>query len=163
MQPKSNSSFALNFKTNDVARKRAERVSVSFTNIKAEVRQNSVLYFLLFPCLTSNLMLNLMRDTLKRRCGMSIDLVEDIRSVTDLKRNTREILEQIHHTGRPVVLTVNGKADAVLIDAKVYEKHLKASNLARLLVKAEEDVAAKRTRPVRSFLKEFKNARKISG
>lgn len=94
---------------------------------------------------------------------MSIDLVEDIRSVTDLKRNTREILEQIHHTGRPVVLTVNGKADAVLIDAKVYEKHLKASNLARLLVPAEEDVAAKRTRPVRSFQKEFKNAHKISG
>ena len=94
---------------------------------------------------------------------MSLNLMEDIRSVTELKRKTREILEQIHHTGRPVILTVNGKADAVLIDAKVYEKHLKASNLARLIVPAEEDIAVKRTRPVRTFLKEFKNARKISG
>ena len=92
---------------------------------------------------------------------MSMSFSEDIRSVTDLKRKTREILKQIHRTGRPVVLTVNGKADAVLIDVKTYEKHLKAANLLRLLVRAEEDVAAKRTRSMRSFLKEFKNARKI--
>jgi prevent-host-death family protein len=61
---------------------------------------------------------------------MSLNLSEDIRSVTDLKRHTREILQQIHKTGRPVVLTVNGRADAVLLDAKTYEKHLKAFNLA---------------------------------
>jgi prevent-host-death family protein len=49
---------------------------------------------------------------------MPINLAEDIRSVTELKRNTRDILQQIHRTVRPVVLTVNGKADAVLMDAK---------------------------------------------
>lgn len=94
---------------------------------------------------------------------MSINLSEDIRSVTDLKRHTREILEQIHKTRRPVVLTVNGRADAVLIDAKSYEKHLKAINLARLLAEGEEDVLAGRVRPARAFLREFKNARKIRG
>jgi prevent-host-death family protein len=93
---------------------------------------------------------------------MSLNPSEDIRSVTDLKRKTKEILRQIHHTKRPVVLTVNGKADAVLMDTKTYEKHLKAANMARLLARAEEDVAAGRTRPVRSFLKEFKHARKVS-
>lgn len=94
---------------------------------------------------------------------MPINLIEDIRSVTELKRNTREILEQIRQTKRPVVLTVNGKADAVIMDAKSYDKHLKASNLARLLVAAEEDIASKQTRPMRSFLKEFKRAHKVSG
>jgi prevent-host-death family protein len=93
---------------------------------------------------------------------MSLSPSEDIRSVTDLKRNTKEILSQVHRTKRPVVLTVNGKADAVLVDTKTYEKHLKASNMARLLAKAEEDVAAGRTRPIRTFLKEFKHARKVS-
>lgn len=88
---------------------------------------------------------------------------EDIRSVTDLKRKTKEILSQVHRTKRPVVLTVNGKADAVLMDTKTYEKHLKAGNIARLLVRAEEDVTAGRTRSMRSFLKEFKHARKVSG
>jgi prevent-host-death family protein len=67
----------------------------------------------------------------------------------------------VHETGRPLVLTVNGRADAVLIDAKVYEKQLKAMNLARLLSEAEAQVATGQTRPARAFLDEFKNARKI--
>ena len=92
---------------------------------------------------------------------MPISLTEDIRSVTDLKRHTREILDHVHESGRPVVLTVNGRADSVIIDAKVYEKQLKAMNLARLLSEAEAQVAAGQTRPAREFLKEFKNARKI--
>ena len=93
---------------------------------------------------------------------MALTPSEDIRSVTDLKRKTKEILNHIHRTQRPVVLTVNGRANAVLMDTKTYEKHVQAGNMARLLAPAEEDVAAGRTRPMRSFLKEFKRARKIS-
>ena len=93
---------------------------------------------------------------------MSLNPSEDIRSVTDLKRKTREILNHLHRTKRPVVLTVNGKADAVLMDTKTYEKLLKAGNMARLLVRAAEDITAGRTRSMRSFLKELKHARKIS-
>jgi hypothetical protein len=48
-----------------------------------------------------------------------------------------------------------------LLDAKTYEKHLSASNMARLLAPAEADVNAGRTRPARSFLREFKRAHKI--
>jgi len=92
---------------------------------------------------------------------MSISLAEDIRSVTDLKRHTREILDHVHKSGRPTVLTVNGRADSVIIDAKVYEKQLKAMNLARLISEAEAQVASGQTRPARAFLAEFKNARKI--
>jgi prevent-host-death family protein len=95
----------------------------------------------------------------KVRPTMSISLAEDIRSVTDLKRHTREILDHVHQSGRPVVLTVNGRADSVIIDAKVYEKQVKAMNLARLLSEAEAQVAAGQTRPARVFLDEFKNAR----
>ena len=94
---------------------------------------------------------------------MSLSLLEDIRSVTDLKRKTREILQQLHRTGRPVILTVNGRADAVLLDAKTYEKHLAALNLAQLLAEGEEDIAAGRRRRARTVLREFKNARKIRG
>lgn len=88
---------------------------------------------------------------------------EDIRSVTDLKRSTRDILDHIHSTGRPVILTVNGRADSVLMDVRVYEKHLQAANLAKLLAPAERDVENGNTRPARAFLKEFKRARKIQG
>ena len=88
---------------------------------------------------------------------------EDIRSVTDLKRNTREILDHLHATGRPVILTVNGRADSVLLDVRIYEMHVQAGNLARLLAPAEREVGKGRTRPAREFLKEFKRARKIQG
>jgi prevent-host-death family protein len=90
-----------------------------------------------------------------------IRLSEDIRSVAELKRNTRDILDHLHATGRPVILTVNGKADSVLLDVHVYEKKLHAGNLARLLVSVEQDAAGGRTRPARAFLKEFKHAKKI--
>jgi len=86
---------------------------------------------------------------------------EDIRSVTELKRKTREILDHLHTTGRPVILTLNGRADSVLLDVRIYEKHLQAGNLAKLIAPAEQDVEKGRTRPARAFLKEFKGAKKI--
>jgi len=88
---------------------------------------------------------------------------EDIRSVTDLKRNTREILDHLHTTGRPVILTVNGRADSVLLDVRVYEMHLQAGNLAKLLAPAERDVEKGKIRSARQFLKGFKRAKKIQG
>jgi len=92
---------------------------------------------------------------------MPLNLSEDIRSVTDLKRKTKEILDQVRRTKRPVVLTLNGKAGAVLMDTTTYEKHLKAANIERLLAGGEQDIATARTRPMGSFLKELKRARKI--
>ncbi|MGA7877195.1 MAG: type II toxin-antitoxin system Phd/YefM family antitoxin [Desulfoferrobacter sp.] len=86
---------------------------------------------------------------------------EDIRSVTDLKRHTREILDHLHATGRPIILTVNGRADSVLLDVRVYEKHLQAANLAKLIAPAEQDLESGRTRSARDFVKEFKRAQKI--
>ena len=62
---------------------------------------------------------------------MSLVITEDIRSITELKRKTNSILEQIHRTKRPVVLTVNGKAEAVLLDAKEYEKLFGVAGLPR--------------------------------
>jgi hypothetical protein len=88
---------------------------------------------------------------------------EDIRSVTYLKRNTRQILDHLHATGRPVILTVNGRADSVLLDVRVYEKHLQAANLAKLIAPAEHDVESSRTRPAHDFVKKFKRAKKIRG
>jgi prevent-host-death family protein len=90
-----------------------------------------------------------------------VDLTEDIRSVTDLKRHTREILDHVHATGRPVVLTVNGRADSVILDAAVYQKHLQASNLARLLAPAEAEAAEGRTRSASDFISEFKRGRNV--
>jgi prevent-host-death family protein len=88
---------------------------------------------------------------------------EDIRSVTDLKRSTREILDHLHASGRPVILTVNGKADSVLLDVRAYERLLRAGNLAELLAPAELDLKAGKTRPLREFLEDLKRGKGIPG
>ena len=89
---------------------------------------------------------------------MSINITEDIKTVSDLKKKTRELFKQIHRTGRPIIVTVNGKPDIILLDVEVFEKKLKALNLRSLLSKAEDDLNKGRVRAVRSFLKEFKKS-----
>ncbi|RJX27808.1 MAG: type II toxin-antitoxin system Phd/YefM family antitoxin [Desulfurivibrio sp.] len=90
-----------------------------------------------------------------------MSITEDIRSITDLKRNTNAVLDQIHKTKRPVILTVNGKAEAVLVDAKEYEKITNAFNLLKLLAPAEEDVKEGRLSDAEEFFKEFKRGKEI--
>ena len=92
---------------------------------------------------------------------MSVSITQDIKSVTDLKKRTNEIFRQIQRTGRPVIITVNGRPGAVLIDAEIFEKKLKAFNLGNLLAKAESDISAGKIRPAEEFLEEFKGGKKI--
>lgn len=94
---------------------------------------------------------------------MSVSFIEDIKSVSDLKKKTREIFKQMHRTGRPIIVTVNGKPDAVLLGAEVFEKKLKALNLGVLLAEAEAEAKKGNIRPARDFLKEFKHSAKVSG
>jgi prevent-host-death family protein len=49
-----------------------------------------------------------------------IDVTQDIQSVTTFKRNSAGLMKQIRKTGRPLVLTVKGRAEAVLLDAAAY-------------------------------------------
>lgn len=93
---------------------------------------------------------------------MSVSIMEDIKSVSDLKKKTNAIFKQMHRTGRPIVVTVNGKPDAVLLDVGIFEKKLKALNLGALLAQAELDVKKGHVRQARDFLKEFKESAKVS-
>ena len=48
-----------------------------------------------------------------------MNLIEDIHSLTDFKRKTSEFLRQLKETGKPLVLTINGKAELVVQDAAI--------------------------------------------
>ncbi|MDI6721748.1 MAG: type II toxin-antitoxin system Phd/YefM family antitoxin [Candidatus Aenigmarchaeota archaeon] len=91
---------------------------------------------------------------------MSVSITEDIKTVSDLKTKTGDVFKQLRRTGRPIIVTVNGKPDAVLINVEVFEKKLKALNLGALIAEAETDVKEKRTRPAREFLREIKRSAK---
>jgi prevent-host-death family protein len=51
-----------------------------------------------------------------------IDVMQDIHSLTTFKRNSSGLMKRMKKTGRPLVLTVNGKAEAVLLDAAAYQQ-----------------------------------------
>src|SRR4029077_2459678 len=56
--------------------------------------------------------------------GTMLDLMRDINSLANFKRNTVRFLEQLRESGEPVVLTINGKAELVVQDAKSYQRLL---------------------------------------
>ena len=47
---------------------------------------------------------------------------EDIGSLTDFARNTKAHLKRLKRTGRPELLTVNGKAEVVIQNASAYQR-----------------------------------------
>ncbi len=47
---------------------------------------------------------------------------QDIGSLTDFARNTRAHLDRLRRTGRPELLTVNGKAEVVVQNAAAYQR-----------------------------------------
>jgi PHD/YefM family antitoxin component YafN of YafNO toxin-antitoxin module len=50
--------------------------------------------------------------------------LKNIQSLTSFKRYTVESVEQIKRTKSPLILTVNGKAELVVIEAGEYEEML---------------------------------------
>lgn len=70
---------------------------------------------------------------------------EDIRPVTYLKGNAADLLTQINATHRPVVITQNGLARAVLQDPESYEQMRRAIGLLKIVAQGEADVQAGRT------------------
>jgi len=83
----------------------------------------------------------------------------DIDSLTNFKRDTASYLKQLHETGAPVVLTVNGKAAVVVQDAAAYRRlaeraaQIEREETVAALREALADVEAGRTKPARAALK----------
>ena len=59
-----------------------------------------------------------------------IDITKDIQSLTTFRRRSGDFMKQLKKTKRPVVLTVKGKAKAVVQDAAAYQRLLDIAALA---------------------------------
>jgi PHD/YefM family antitoxin component YafN of YafNO toxin-antitoxin module len=53
-----------------------------------------------------------------------LDVSGDVRSSFDSKQSSSEFLRQLREAGRPVVLTIDGKAELVVQDARSYQELL---------------------------------------
>jgi prevent-host-death family protein len=81
-----------------------------------------------------------------------IDITRDIQSLTTFRRASGDFMKQLKKTKRPVVLTVNGKAAAVVQDAEAYQRLLDIAASADVeegIRQGVDDVAHGRTSPAR--------------
>ncbi len=87
-----------------------------------------------------------------------LDITKDIQSLTTFRRRSGDFMKQLKATQRPVVLTVKGKAAAIVQDAGAYQRLLDIAARADAeegIRQGLEDVKLGRTRTAEEFLKEF--------
>jgi prevent-host-death family protein len=54
--------------------------------------------------------------------NLAVDITKDISPLTEFKRDSARIIARIKETGRPQILTVNGKPSVVVIDAAAWQE-----------------------------------------
>lgn len=84
--------------------------------------------------------------------------IQDIRSLTDFQRDTKAHLKRLKRTGRPEVLTVNGRAELIVQDAAAYEETIDA---IRGIQRGLDAMAAGTGKPFRQALDEIRAKHKI--
>ncbi len=76
--------------------------------------------------------------------------LDDIISLTDFQRNTRAHIKRLKKSGRPLVLTINGKAAVVLNDAADYQasqQQLQARELIESLERGSDAARSGKGKP----------------
>ncbi|HEY7318154.1 MAG TPA: type II toxin-antitoxin system prevent-host-death family antitoxin [Candidatus Binatia bacterium] len=94
-----------------------------------------------------------------------MDITQDIQALTTFRNNSAAFLRRLKKTQRPVILTVNGKAAAVVQDAAAYQRLLDIAAQADAIEgirQGREDVANGRTYPAREALKSFRRDHGLS-
>lgn len=87
-----------------------------------------------------------------------IDITSDIQSLTAFRRRSAEFMKQLKKTKRPVVLTVKGKAAAVVQDAASYQRLLDIAAHADAeegIRQGVEDASQGKVRAAREFFADF--------
>ena len=87
-----------------------------------------------------------------------LDITSDIQSLTTFRRRSGDFMKQLKKTKRPVVLTVKGKAAAIVQDAAAYQRLLDIAATASAeegIRQGLEDVKQGKVRPAREFFADF--------
>lgn len=85
-------------------------------------------------------------------------LTRDIQSLSVFKRDTSKFIKQMKKTGQPIVLTINGKAAAVVHDPDEYQDYLRLRERNEVLEgirRGRADVKAGRVRDAEKFFDEM--------
>ena len=94
-----------------------------------------------------------------------LDITKDIQSLTTFRRRSGDFMKQLRKSKRPVVLTVKGKAAAIVQDAEAYQRLLDIAARADAeegIRQGLQDARKGKTRPAKEFFDAFEAEHGIS-
>ncbi len=68
-----------------------------------------------------------------------MNLQTDIRPISYVKSNAAEMLRQVNESHRPIVITQNGEATAVLLDTASFQEMKDALGFMKLISQSDHD------------------------
>jgi len=86
------------------------------------------------------------------------NIAEGVDSLTSFKRETSRFLARLKRTGEPLVLTINGKAELVVLNAATFQQLMEQVDQLEMLKALREslnDMKAGRSRSAREALDEL--------
>jgi prevent-host-death family protein len=89
-----------------------------------------------------------------------VDITKDIQPMTTFRNHSAEIMQHLKDTKRPMILTVNGRAAAVVQDAEAYQRLLDLAAEARAaegIRQGLEDLRSGRTRKAGDVFDEMRS------
>jgi PHD/YefM family antitoxin component YafN of YafNO toxin-antitoxin module len=108
-------------------------------------------------------------DTLKgavvtKSEAIMFDIKKDIQAMTAFRRDPAKFLKHLKKTRKPLILTINRKAEAVVQDAEAYQRLLDTAaqaDASKGIRQGLEDVKKGRVRPAREALETLRRVRAI--
>ncbi len=83
-----------------------------------------------------------------------MNMVEDIKPISFVKANAADVIEQINVTRRPLIVTQNGEARAVMVDPVSYQSMIDGIKMMKLLSHSESEISkGKRSEQAEFFSK----------
>jgi PHD/YefM family antitoxin component YafN of YafNO toxin-antitoxin module len=93
-----------------------------------------------------------------------LNIAKDIQSLTAFRRSSGTFMKHLRKSKRPMVLTVKGKAAAVVQDAEAYQRLLDIAAQADAtegIRQGLEDARLGRMRPARQFFEDFEASHEL--
>ncbi len=88
--------------------------------------------------------------------GGPVDIIKDIQPMTTFRNNSAEIMQHLKATQRPMVLTVHGKAAAVVQDAEAYQRLLDLAAQASAAEGIRQGLEDDNSRPAQAVFDEIR-------
>ncbi len=87
---------------------------------------------------------------------------QDIHSLSDFQRNTKEHMVRLKETGRPEVLTVNGKAEIVVLSAHAFDELIDRIETEEGIRRGLSSIEQGEGRPASEFFAEMSKKHRLT-